>query len=648
VERGQLEIMGGGFYEPILPAIPDRDGLDQIRFMSAYCREKFNVLPRGVWLAERIWDPRLPALLKRADIQYTVLDDTHFDYAGVFLQKKLGYFVTESMGQTCAVFPIDRKLRYLIPFKPPEEVIDYLMRIREARGGAGITYADDGEKFGFWPGTHEWVFKEGWLHKFFTALEENASWITMLTFSEFMDQFDPSGRIYLPPASYEEMMAWALSPDMIMKYEDMLDELKGRGDYEKYKPFIRGGMWDNFLAKYPESNRMHKKMLYVSRKLARARAGRPSAADQERLMASSLALWRAQCNCGYWHGLFGGLYLCHLRNAVYRHLIEADKIIDGLTAGDEGWIRIHREDYDADGRHEVMVESEKAAVYVSPSGGGAVTELDLRPACFNLVNTLSRRREKYHQRLEDEHPPAHDGSQGQPESIHDLRGIKEEGLADLLVYDDYERTAFLDRFIPGNLTLREYLKEGMPEQGDFLTGRYEIQAMDHNQKEKTARLVLLRAGTVQMGDRALPMSISKQYAFRLNEPAVEVSWTLTSRSAEDFDGRFGVEFNFSLLTDRDPGRYMIVNEEGGERIPLDQPGCREAAHAFTIRDETAPLKARFDLEGVDAVWWYPVKTVSRSEDGLEGTYQGSAVLFLWECAFEPEKSYHKKIILRIL
>jgi alpha-amylase len=645
VERGQLEIMGGAFYEPILPAIPEQDAVDQIGFMSDYCREKFGVSPRGAWLAERIWDPRLPGLFKKSGVRYTVLDDTHFDYAGIGLEKKLGYYVTESMGHPCAVFPIDRKLRYLIPFKMPGEVIDYLREIRDACGGAGVTYADDGEKFGFWPGTHQWVFKEGWLHKFFTALEENASWITMLTFSEYMDQFDPAGRVYLPPASYEEMMTWTLDPDMAGAYQDLVDGLENRGEMDRFRPFVRGGMWDNFMAKYPESNRMHKKMLYVSRKLSQARSKCRSEAGQSRLQAAARSLWRGQCNCGYWHGLFGGLYLCHLRNAVYRHLIEADRVIDGVAG--TGQVRIHREDYDADGLDEVIIESEKAAVYIHPARGGAVAELDLRTPGFNLINTLSRRREAYHEKLGEHETARREVSADRPESIHDIRGVKEEGLTDLLVYDAYERTAFLDRFIPGGLAFSGCRKGGVPERGDFLTGRYDILSMDHDPEEGTAGLDLERHGTVGAGGGRHALSVLKRYRFRAREGMLEVSWTLKPGPGDPFRCRFAVEFNFSLLTDRDPARFMTILDDRARRIPLDQEGCRKSVRELTIRDETVPLAAHFTIEKADALWWYPVRTVSQSEDGLEGTYQGSAVLFIWDCAFEPEKEESKKIILKI-
>ena len=36
------------------------------------------------------------------------------------------------------------------------------------------------------------------------------------------------------------------------------------------------------------------------------------------------ALFRGQCNCAYWHGVFGGVYLFHIRAANYANLLDAE------------------------------------------------------------------------------------------------------------------------------------------------------------------------------------------------------------------------------------------------------------------------------------------------------------------------------------
>src|SRR5687768_8518944 len=63
VTRGQVEIVGGGHFEPILVSLPDRDRLGQLTRMRDDLARRFNVAPRGAWLAERVWEPSLPTSL---------------------------------------------------------------------------------------------------------------------------------------------------------------------------------------------------------------------------------------------------------------------------------------------------------------------------------------------------------------------------------------------------------------------------------------------------------------------------------------------------------------------------------------------------------------------------------------------------------
>ena len=250
VKAGQVEIMSGGFYEPILSSIPPRDRIRQIESFTEYVRQKFAFAPEGAWIAERVWEPDLPSFLHDAGIRYVILDDAHFLYSGVTKDETYGYYITEDNAKSIAVFPSDKVLRYHIPYKPPEECMDYMRDICRRIDTPLFIYADDGEKFGEWPGTHQWVFREKWLEKFLNELMRNSSWLNTVTLSECLEKRLPEGRIYLPAASYEEMLEWALPVDRQQQLEDVLEDLKGSGKEEFYRPFIRGGFWRNFLTKY--------------------------------------------------------------------------------------------------------------------------------------------------------------------------------------------------------------------------------------------------------------------------------------------------------------------------------------------------------------------------------------------------------------
>jgi alpha-amylase len=81
--RGQIEFIGGAMYEPVLSLIPEDDGVAQIRQHLGYIEELFSTTPKGIWLAERVYEPYIPRVLSKAGILYTILDDNHFKAIGM-------------------------------------------------------------------------------------------------------------------------------------------------------------------------------------------------------------------------------------------------------------------------------------------------------------------------------------------------------------------------------------------------------------------------------------------------------------------------------------------------------------------------------------------------------------------------------------
>ena len=70
-----------------------------------------------MWLAERVWEPHLVSSLVHADVEFVMLDDLHFRHAGVPADRLAGYYMTEELGAQLKVLPMDKTLRYTIPFR---------------------------------------------------------------------------------------------------------------------------------------------------------------------------------------------------------------------------------------------------------------------------------------------------------------------------------------------------------------------------------------------------------------------------------------------------------------------------------------------------------------------------------------------------
>ena len=396
VAAGRIEIVGGAYYEPILTMIPSRDRIGQIERFTQWLESRLDASVQGMWIPERVWEQSLTSDVVQAGIKYTILDDFHFRNAGLSTDQLHGYYLTEDDGRLLTVFPGSERLRYLIPFAPPHETITYLRDIADRFTNAVIVFGDDGEKFGTWPDTKQHVYHDGWLQSFFQALSANRDWLSTTTLAEAAAGASPWGKVYLPDASYREMTEWALPVERQLDYDDLVHDMQQDERWPRVRQFVRGGFWRNFKVKYPEANEMYSRMMMVSRRLAEVEQ---HAVDGAQVDWARRALYRAQCNCPYWHGAFGGIYLPHLRNAVFNQMIAADNLLDQATGKAGPWIEATVSDYNFDARQEVRLANDQLICLLAPAAGGHLYELDVRSICHNLLATLARRPEAYHRKV---------------------------------------------------------------------------------------------------------------------------------------------------------------------------------------------------------------------------------------------------------
>ncbi len=611
---GQAEIMGGGHYEPILQVLPEKDRLGQIRLMSDRIEKVFKTRPRGIWLAERIWEPSLPTTLSKAGIEYLLVDDNHFIKSGLEREDLGGYYVTEDQGNVLKIFPGSEALRYLIPFQSIDNLEAHLKGLEGfLRKGNTAIYGDDGEKFGVWPGTRKWVFDDGWLESFFVKLEESLGWLRPVTMSSLVDSESPLGRIYLPTTSYMEMGEWSLPAEASKDYTELIDRLGSWKNGETARRFLQGGTWRNFFSKYPESNWLHKRMLIVSRALEGSDPTEP---------AFDL-LYRAQSNDAYWHGVFGGLYLPHLRTAAYRNIIEAESTIGG-PGFLPGETVVSSGDVDADGSDEAVLRTRELNLFVAPSSGGSVVEIDFKPVPVNLSNTLTRWFEGYHHKLEYSGAAGTHGDKAQ--SIHDMVKVKEEGLEKYLKYDKERRTSFTDRFLSETESIDSFFSNSYRDLGDFASAPYSFAL-------KSSSVSMTRRGTVAGKDLVLSKEISAAGAsFRadyllktLNKDAFSV----------DNGIRFCVELNLMLpCCDGFVCRYVFTPGFEGEPAGLGSTGELKGVASVELLDEYTGVALKIEPERPATLWRFPLYTVSLSEGGFEKIYQGSCLAFLFPVSFD--------------
>jgi len=645
--RGQVEFFSGGLYEPILPILPDRDKVGQIQAMNRYLEARFQKRPRGLWVAERVWEPHLPKAIHEAGIEYVPIDDAHFKAAGYGEKDTFGYYLTEEQGALLKVFPISERMRYLVPFRQAHETIDYLRGVANESGDRCVTLMDDGEKFGGWPDTYKWVYEDGWLESFFKALEDNADWITCSTFAEYVDNHPPLGRVYLPAASYSEMGEWSLPAQVSREYGNLRHELSDRGEMPRYERFLHGGFWRNFLTKYDEANHLQKKMVRVSDKVEQARRKlsrkTPTSAQSALLAEAERSLYRGQCNCPYWHGVFGGLYLNHLRFGVYRELLAAERAADQLL-NPEGKLQIEKVDFNADGREELAVETDRYHLLLEPALGGALTEVDWMKGPINLSDVLTRREEAYHHKLLALREGG--GQGGHPASIHDMVRTKEPGLENMLFYDRERRVSLVERFVDKGVTVDDLWSVRAEDRGEFAGRPFGMEGPTQK-KGREASVLLFREGKVREGGETMNVRFTKKITFPPGDLCLKVDYEIHNDGEKTLNARFLSEWNLTLLAGDSPDRFYFVDGRGLDDPRLCSRGEDQEVTRAGMTDRWVGLTVAFESLVPARFYRYPVETVSQSEGGFERVYQGSCLSWGWDLDLAPNATAFLTLSLRL-
>lgn len=638
VERGQIEILGGPFFEPILASIPRRDRVGQIEAYSGYLKQCFGSEVRGMWVPERVWEQSFASDIADGGIEFTILDDYHFRAAGLHQDELFGYYITEDEGRLVTIFPGSERLRYTIPFADPQATIDYLRSTFDKTQNPVVVLGDDGEKFGTWPGTHDHVYRDGWLRRFFDALRFHSDWIKVTTLAEAVDNVAPIGKCYIPDASYREMTEWALPTGRQIEYEQLTQRKQSDPEWELIRSFMRGGFWRNFRMKYPESSEMYARMLQVSRRLETLQNQNDDRHDAGLIAEARGELYRGQCNCPYWHGAFGGLYLPHLRNAIYHHLIAADSLLETASGRSGKWVQIDADDYNLDARKEVRIAGDRLVAWLAPSRGGHLYELDVRNTCHNLLATLNRRPEPYHETVRQAAGHAHQHDNGHVASIHDAVRFKQPDLDKKIVYDNWPRKSLVDHFFQPGLNLDAF-QRGEGEIGDFVQGVYETRLQRSDERVQTVMSREGQAGphrvrvtkTVALDARA-GGTLEVQYDLEQLPPGVPVA--------------FGVEFNFAGMAANAPDRFYY-NAAGLRVGQLETVNDLAAAQRIGLIDEWLGLDAALDLSIPAGVWTLPIQTISQSEGGFELVHQSCCVVPHWDIVAEQDGRWSVKIQMSI-
>jgi alpha-amylase len=646
-KRDQIEIIGGGYYEPMFAIIPYRDKIAQMKKLSDLINDEFGLKVKGAWLSERVWEPDYPSFLNDVGLKYVIVDDNHFRSTGITEEGTLYSYITEDEGKTLRIFPINEELRYLTPWKPTYMSIDYLKKIADEKGDRVALFISDAEKMGVWGTTHQICYVEGQGHDegdggkpfipaFFEQIEINA-WIKSITLSEYMERFPAKGLVYLPTASYDKMEEWVLPTKIRQSFKKIRKSLREDEEEKETYQFLKGGFWRYFLVKYPESNNMHKKMLHVRNKLISIE-GELLKVEDEDLISLILKkineawdeIYKAQCNDCYWHGLFGGVYLQFLRFSVYTHLINAEKIIDEINILIDPklktYVYLTSFDFVKDSKTEYLIESDIFNVYINPNDGGTIFELDFKPKSYNLLNTLTR----------------------WPEAYHDSKKLESEEV----LVDRFRRSLLRLRFLHNDVTLEQLHADQYYEFGDFANEPFRVTS---NEKEGNIAIIEMeRNGSIKDPDTddRTPVRITKDIYIEDNEIEVIIRINFDENTGKEkmldrIVNHLNVAVDIPFFFNGDTNKFQWESKQVESKDALETELLELSQYTgshFKAHDETYDLNFEINVSSKTnsiKINKFPIIAYAYTDEGYKEIYQGINVTPLFK--LDKNLEFHLKL-----
>jgi hypothetical protein len=354
--RKQVELLGGAFYEPLLPLLPLTDKLGQIELMTTYLRKEFGKRPQGFWLPALAWDQSLTGVLHHSGMGYTFLREEQFIRAGLSGEALYTPHITEDQGKIVTVFPVSSRLTGDFVSGRLAGAIERLAREAPEDGARVVS-----------------VFPEQWSLESGDAREaENR----LLRLFEELSRCESFADFNTPAKFYKSRqgLTKAYFPDSF-EGEPAEDSSDGDGGHPiDFYP-------RQFLITYPEANGIYAKMMFTHALINQLRG------DKSRKRSAREFLWKAQGLDSFYRRPGGGIYRNTVRNAAYRALLGAEKITREKGVFIPSLMTM---DFDLDGEDEYLFQDECINCYVKAPGAG-IFELDYLPKTWNYLATLKGR-----------------------------------------------------------------------------------------------------------------------------------------------------------------------------------------------------------------------------------------------------------------
>ena len=361
-DRKQVEILGGGYNDPLLPLLNSVDRNGQIDLLTAEIRATFGKRPRGMTLFQDCWDSSLVNNIHTCGIEYVILNSS------IIQESKrtfLPIFMSD-LGKNVDIFP------YYNDLLPNEQMLaeEFIYNIEKA-----VLKAE--KKDNHLQLDADRIIAIALTPEMVSKLNET-KWFEQL--GKYI-QANENGRVKLTTLNtYRTTGVKIKIPSYIpIGISDEVCKITSMSNTDKTNKFP-GTVFD-FLYTFNESKKLYNRMMYLSLLVNQYKT------DKMRKKTAREKLWQAQNGmnvlCTSNEPQLNATY----RQQAYKYLNEAEKMLRGDGKFEES---VTCYDYDNDGIDEYVCRMEQYFAYISLAGG-SVPELDVIKDTCNYADNLKRK-----------------------------------------------------------------------------------------------------------------------------------------------------------------------------------------------------------------------------------------------------------------
>jgi hypothetical protein len=362
INRKQIEVLGGGFYNPVFPLLYPMDRSGQIEMLSAEIRQSVGKRPRGLCVCAGSWDSSLVTSFETCGMEYVMLDST------LIPPSKQSYIpiIMSDRGKAIDIIPVYRSLKPDGSVTAEEYLASLLASVKKCVKGDQYERTLS-ERYADVIFAHEEfrsLLKSGYLQDMCdTAAQKFAETIRFSYPLSYRKTVPERVNAFINAGMSGDIAQWAKIPYTSVTKSDC------------YPVTIY-----DFFQTYPQSRALYDRMMYVSMLVNQCHG------DKMRKKEAREKLWAAQSGESYVCTAKGSLVNSLYRQKAYSYLAEAESLVRSCSGFEES---VSSFDYNSDGSPEYVCRMNDYTACITAMGG-EISELDVMQSTCNYADNPSR------------------------------------------------------------------------------------------------------------------------------------------------------------------------------------------------------------------------------------------------------------------